>query len=100
MHAVVNQVHLQPGKADEGLGIWRERIVPGLKQQRGFKGLTLLLSREQNRGMSVLLWQSETDAQAAMETGNFAAKMQEMLQPVLAGPPDRSRYEVIIHEDL
>jgi heme-degrading monooxygenase HmoA len=99
MYAVVNQVRIQPGKADEGLGIWHSRVVPSLKQQRGFKGLVLLLNREENRGMSVLLWQSEADLQAAMDT-DFAARMQELLQPVLAGPPERGKYEVIIHEDL
>jgi heme-degrading monooxygenase HmoA len=100
MYAVVNQVRLQPGKADEGLGVWRDRIVPGLKQRQGFKGVILLLNREENRGMSVLLWESQAALQAMLETGAFAARIQEMVGSVLAGPPDRSQYEVIIHEDL
>ena len=100
MHAVVNQVRLQPGKADEGLDTWRDRIVPGLKQQQGFKGLILLLNREENRGMSVLLWESAADTRAVMESGDFATRVREMLGSVLAGPPEQSQYEVIIHEDL
>ena len=99
MYAHVSQVQLQPGLGDEGPRAWRETILPRLKQQPGFKGLLLMRDRAQDRGMSILLWESEDAAKAAM-TESFVAEMQATTQRFRAGPPAIAGYEVMIREDV
>ena len=40
---------------------WRERLLPRLKEQPGFKGLVLMWD-EANRGMNITFWESEEQA--------------------------------------
>lgn len=99
MHARVSSVQLQPGRGDEGPRLWRETLLPRLKEQKGFKGLVLMRDQDASRGMSITFWESAADAQV-LESGSFAEEMRAATRPNLAGPPTIAGYEVLIHEDV
>lgn len=45
---------------------FRERVLPTLQQQAGFKGAYVLLNRERGRMLGITLWEDEQAAQGAM----------------------------------
>lgn len=99
MYARVSSVQLQPGRGDEGPRLWQERLLPRLKEQKGFKGLILMRDQEAGRGMSITFWEAAADAQV-LESGRFAEELRTATRPLLAGPPTIAGYEVLIHEDV
>jgi len=56
----VIRVKNDPSKVEEGTRIWTKEILPILKKQKGFLGVTLTGSRRSGHGLSVIYWESET----------------------------------------
>jgi hypothetical protein len=67
MHAVVGQVKIDRSRQDEATKALNEMVVPRAKQMAGFAGGTWCRSVEDDRGISVLLFESEEEARAAAE---------------------------------
>jgi heme-degrading monooxygenase HmoA len=93
MYARVVRGQVSPDKVDEVIRLWQEFVLPSVKQQKGFKGVRLLVERNSGKIMSMGLWQTEADFQATVEwnqaqiakfTGLFAA----------TAPPIVEHYEV------
>ena len=97
MHARLSTAQTQPDTYDEQLALWRERVVPLLRQQRGFKGLLVFGDRAANKGASVTLWETEADAEAS-RTSDGMRQALAALGPVLAGQPTMEHYEVTLME--
>ena len=98
MHARLAIAQFRSGKADEGMQMYRESILPEARQQRGFKGAMALLDRSTGKGMSITLWETEADAQAS---GTNTPYLQEQLAKVaslFAAPPSIETYEVDVQE--
>ena len=72
---------------------FRERVLPTLQQQAGFKGAYVLFNRSRGKLLGITLWESEESAQKAMQAMDpiRAASAQEMGAPTVA-PED---YEVV-----
>ena len=93
MYANVSRVQLQPGKMDEGPAFWQQSVLPVLKQQHGFRGVIVLGDAASNKGMALLLWESEADAEAALNS----RALQQAFEPgmaMLAGQPELEGYQV------
>lgn len=88
MYATVALIHLQSEKVDEGLSTWRESFLPLLEQQKGYKGALAQAQPEERRGMSVLLWDTEEDAPAAIHSSSVQEQVGE-LHPFFAAEPVR-----------
>ena len=95
MYARVTIATTWPGKAEDVLRIERDSIVPACKQQKGFKGLYLLHDRKSNKGMTITLWETQADMNAAEVSGFYQQQVAKM-KDVLAAPPVREEYEVSI----
>ena len=67
MHAVVGQVKIDQSREDEARKTLNEIVVPTAKAMPGFVGGTWCRSIEDDRGVSVLLFESEQAAHAAAE---------------------------------
>jgi heme-degrading monooxygenase HmoA len=95
MHAGVVSFRFQSGQAEEGLRIYRDSVVPELKEMRGFKGAYLLTNAETGNAYIIGLWETQEDAEGFESSGAYqeqAAKFGD----VLAGPPSREIYEVSV----
>ena len=93
MFANVSRVRLQPGKMEEGPTFWQQTILPVLKQLQGFRGLIVLGDPQSNKGMALLLWESEADGEAALNS----RALQQAFEPgmaMLAGQPELEGYQV------
>ncbi len=95
MHARVVTVQAQAGKLDEIVKIYRESIAPAAKQQKGFQGATLFTDRANNKGISVTRWQTEADLQSGEASGFYQEQIGK-IAPMLAAPPVRETYEIVV----
>ena len=98
MHARVIIAQYHPGKADEGMQMYHESVLPVARQQRGFKGAMALLDRSTGKGLSITLWETEADAQAS---GASSPYLQEQLAKVVSlfvAAPVVETYEVTDQE--
>lgn len=58
-------------RMDEGVRIYREQVVPWLRDSTGFRGVIILIDRENERAMGVSFWttmETATDAYASGAT--------------------------------
>jgi heme-degrading monooxygenase HmoA len=93
MYARIVTVQGSPEKMQDPGSTFRERVLPALQQQPGFKGSHVLLDRTRGRLLAISLWESDVAAQAAMsaleQTRNQAAAGMGAPAPSVEG------YEVV-----
>jgi len=68
-------------------------VLPSVQQQKGFKGVRLLVDRKNGKVASLGLWEAEADFQATIEwnqgqVGKFAG--------LFTMPPEVGGYEVVV----
>src|SRR5438093_4698615 len=66
MHAVVITVGIEPGKADEATAILHNQVVPDVKATPGFVSGTWARSEDGTNGHSLVLFENEETAKAAL----------------------------------
>ena len=93
MYARVINSQVVSGKVDEAVSIWGEKVAPGLKQAKGFKGAYLTGNRENNKGVTITLWETKEDADAM----NAALpQILALFDGIFASPPSVETYEVLL----
>ncbi|HEV3097775.1 MAG TPA: antibiotic biosynthesis monooxygenase [Candidatus Dormibacteraeota bacterium] len=65
-HIVRTKVN--PSRVDEMIELWTQEIVPVLKKQKGFGGVTLIGNRKIGSSVSVSYWESESAMQDARQS--------------------------------
>jgi quinol monooxygenase YgiN len=95
MQARVVSNQIQPGKMDEWLALIRDSIVPSLQEQDRFRGFVVLIDREHDKSIGYSMWDGAADLAASETSGNYQQQIAK-LSGVLAGPPVREVYEVIV----
>jgi len=81
------------GKQDEGLSIWRDKVAPGLKHTKGFKGAYVGGNTSTGKSVVITLWETEEDASAmnAALSQSFA-----LFDGLLTAQPETNQYEVLL----
>lgn len=95
MHAFVGRWQAQPGKLDEAIGIIRDSVLPAACRVKGYGGAYVFADREASRFITVSLWETEADLVAMMSSA-FIQEQIGKFAPLLAGPPERGVYEVVV----
>jgi antibiotic biosynthesis monooxygenase len=67
MHAVIGHVSLDPSRRDEAVKLLNEVTMPRTKAMAGFVSATWCRAPEGDRGTSVLVFETEEAARAAVE---------------------------------
>ncbi len=62
MYVSMMQIQFQPCVAYEAALLWRESVLPVLKQQPGWKDASFSLDSATGRGMLFALWETESQA--------------------------------------
>lgn len=62
MHAVLIEVDVAGVDRDQGLTALREQIIPAITQLPGFRSGTWLPGNEEDKGLSLTLWDTEEHA--------------------------------------
>jgi heme-degrading monooxygenase HmoA len=78
---------------DEVIRLWRDSVLPSVKQQKGFKSVRLLVERKTGKVMSMGLWETEADFQA---TAEWNQEQIIKFAGLMTAPPVVEGYEVAV----
>ena len=67
MHAMVATVEIKAGRGDEAVAALNDQVVPRVKAMPGFVSGTWARSADGTKGHSVVIFETEDGAKAAME---------------------------------
>jgi heme-degrading monooxygenase HmoA len=96
MHARMSTLEGSPEEMDEGLRDVRERVLPLLKQQEGFKGFIALGNHQSGELIGITFWESEQAMQASEEVGDRTRS--DTAEATGEAIEDVERYEVGLFE--
>lgn len=97
MHARVVTVQIRQGKTEGMVEIFRDALLPALRDQKGFCGARLMTDADSGQGLMITLWES-ADVMRANEASGFFREQLARFGPVLSAPPSAQRYEVNVTE--
>jgi heme-degrading monooxygenase HmoA len=95
MHAGVVTLRVRPEMVEEAIRIYRDSVLPELREMEGFEGGYVLTAAESGKGYIIGLWRTHEDAERFQSSGSFreqASKFEE----VLAEAPSREICEVSV----
>jgi heme-degrading monooxygenase HmoA len=98
MHARLITSQYRLDKLDEGLQLYRESILPELKQLPGFKGVMGLVDRSKGKAISLTLWESEADLLASGESSAYMQASLAKFASLFTAAPVIETYEVGLQE--
>ena len=67
MFARVHVLQTTPEQSEAGLEIFREQLLPWLRDTSGYRGLIRLVDRDNDRTLVISLWDDEESMQASTE---------------------------------
>ncbi len=93
MYTRVVTVQIRQGKTEATVEIFRDALLPALREQEGFCGAHLLTDAGSGKGLMITLWESEAQMRANEASGFFREQLTRF-GPVLSAPASAERYEV------
>lgn len=93
MHARVVDLRIRPVETKEMVRVYREEVVPAAREQAGFEGAMLLTDPQTGIGISITLWETAAEREAAVDGGFYDEKI-ERFAALLAETPVRKHYDV------
>lgn len=93
MFARFTTIQTLPGKLEEAAAIFRDSVIPAVKQQKGFHRALLLTDAATERAVSITVWDNEADQQASETSGYFQQQLGKV-SVLLAAPPLRQGFVV------
>ncbi len=97
MFARVTSAEIFKEKIDQFIEIYTEYVVPAAKQQKGFKGIHLLVDRKTGNGMAISYWETEEDALENEKSRYYQEQVARFIT-FYARQPIREGYEVAVHK--
>ncbi len=96
MFARVVTAQGKPGKAEEGIRGYRERLLPEIKKTKGFKQGYFLINRQTGKAIGVTLWETEE----AAKNNELAARVAPLVNQKfgVTQPSTFEVYEVAVAE--
>jgi heme-degrading monooxygenase HmoA len=83
-------------RVDEATTIFRESVLPELRDQEGYEGAYVLLSPE-GKALVITFWATEEAAEAGLRGArSFYVEQVEKFVTFFRAPPGRETYEVLV----
>lgn len=98
MNARVTLAEVDPVRlsVDDSVALFRESVVPALRDQEGYRGVYVLLTPE-GKVLVITFWESEEDAEAGLAGArSFYAEQVEKFVTIYRAPPGRELYDVVV----
>jgi heme-degrading monooxygenase HmoA len=81
---------------DDAVELFRESVLPALREQAGYQGSYVLLSPE-GKALVLTFWDTEEAAEAGIAGGrSFYAEQIEKFVTIYRAPPGRETYDVVL----
>lgn len=96
MYARMVTSYVKPNKLDAMTAVYRNRLLPLIKRQPGFKGIFVLTGPEVNKEVSITLWEKLVDMEAF--NVNLLA-LKDEIASLLASGPEVEIFQVVVPED-
>ena len=97
MHARTGTFEVSPERIDDVVRRLEEEQIPRYREQQGYKGFTVLGSRETGKVIGVSFWKSEGDLEASDELGRQARQAAAEAGQASAEPV-RETFEVLFDD--
>lgn len=94
MQARVMSFRVTPEQLEELDSAYQSSILPDLERQPGFLGLQVLFDAEKNRGLEIVLFESEDARRETERAGGILDRKVDLLTRVTGAPPDTENYEL------
>jgi heme-degrading monooxygenase HmoA len=95
MYVRMTTLSFRVEKADEGIRMFEESVVPAARAQRGFRAAYLLADRPAGRCVALTFWDDEEAALANEENRYYQEQLVKFI-PLFASAPVREGYEVVV----
>jgi heme-degrading monooxygenase HmoA len=99
MHARMVDLRVRPVDTEEMVRIYRNSVMPAARRQRGFGGAMLLTDPDTGIGVSITMWETETDREAGEASGYYQEQIDKFAH-LLVDTPVRKHYEVNVLEQV
>jgi heme-degrading monooxygenase HmoA len=99
MHARLSRfAGLDPERLEQTVDEFRDGALPELREQSGFKGITVAVNRRSGQAFAITLWDSEADMRASEKLATEARE-----RAIVTARPSREpivdHYEVVVQSD-
>lgn len=97
MHARTGTLQVSPERIDDAVGQLEADQLPRFREQRGYKGFTVLADRESGKLIGVSFWDRAADLEASEQ---LAAEAREQAASTgqAEGEPAVGRFEVVLDD--
>jgi len=99
MIALVTSVQVKPEVdiMEEGKRLWLDELLPAFKQQKGYRGITLLSLDRNDHSQSAVLWETAEDAEAALSSAEIQ-RIAGKFGPLMIAEPTRKIHPITVDE--
>jgi heme-degrading monooxygenase HmoA len=97
MFARLLRIKTKIERIDEAAKLFEERVIPMLKNQKGYKGAYFMTDRKTGVSIPITLWEKEEDM-LATESSHFFQEQLVRFMSFFKAPPIREAYEVIVQD--
>ncbi len=95
MYVRMTTLSFHRDKAEEGIRIFDESVVPAARAQKGYRGAYLFADREAGRCIALTFWDDEASARANEENLYYQEQLVKFM-PLFTSAPVREGYEVVV----
>lgn len=96
MDARVVRVQLHAEKLEEAVKIYQKSVIPAAKKQKGYKGKLFFINKDDNKAISITLWETKADMKAG-EIGDYLDAQFAKFDNLFIEPPVTEHYEVSVN---
>ena len=96
MFARVTTTQFSPYRMDEAIHLVRERVLPAVQQETGFKGYLMLVDRSTGKGITITLWEEEADREVTGPSSSYYREAIGHVVPLLEAAPLVEDLEIVI----
>ena len=79
MYARMLRMQVKPERIDEAARLFSEDVVPGCREQPGYRGAYFLVDRKLGECVPITLWETEADMIATEENRFFQTQLVKFL---------------------
>jgi heme-degrading monooxygenase HmoA len=79
---------------DDAVSLFEESVLPTLREQDGYQGSYVLMTRE-GKALVLTLWADEDAAEAGIASGQYASQAAKFVT-IYRSPPGRETYDVVV----